>query len=260
MCNHYEQPTEAALAKYLEVQGRLFNLEPYEPGDVRPRQWGVFLRPETSSGVLLGRRGQWGLIRPGQPERIAFTRPKAPPGKKAPAPQPLATNNARIESIHSKPTYKAAWRLGQRCLIPSSWYAEPNWETKRNVWWHLKRADGALWMLAGLWSEWVDPSTGELVPNFTMITCNCTLHPLLGRLHRDLTDPKTGDPLPRDQQDKRSPVHVDPADWDRWLYGTEDEARALMEPQPADVFDQGDAAMTDELLARMRAAETRTLF
>lgn len=260
MCNHYEQPTEAALAHHLEAQGRLFDLEPYDAGSVRPRQWGLFLRPDKSRGVLLGRRGQWGLIRPGQPERVAFTHPKAPPGKKATAPKPLSTNNARIESIHTKQTYKAAWLSGQRCLIPSVSYSEPNWETKSNVWWHLRRADGALWMLAGLWSEWVDPITGELVPNFTMITCNCTLHPLLGRLHRPLTDPKTGETLPEDQQDKRSPVHVDPADWDRWLHGTQDEARALMVPQPSDVFDQSDAVMTNELLARLRLAETGSLF
>ena len=35
------------------------------------------------------------------------------------------------------------WRRGQRCLIPASWYQEPNWETGRNIWWQLRRADGA---------------------------------------------------------------------------------------------------------------------
>ena len=34
-------------------------------------------------------------------------------------------------------------------------------------------------MLAGLWSEWTDHATGEVVPNFTMLTMNCGAHPLL---------------------------------------------------------------------------------
>jgi putative SOS response-associated peptidase YedK len=32
------------------------------------------------------------------------------------------------------------------------------------------RVDGQPWVLAGLWSEWTDPVTGELVPSYTMLT------------------------------------------------------------------------------------------
>lgn len=120
-----------------------------------------------------------------------------------------------------------------------------NWECGRNVWWQLRRADGDPWMLAGLWSEWTDPASGEIVPNFTMLTTNCDSHPLLNRLHKP--DPE----LPPDQQDKRSLAHVDPQDWERWLHGTVDEARSLIVPQPAEVFDQADAIKTDQLLAAM---------
>jgi putative SOS response-associated peptidase YedK len=98
-------------------------------------------------------------------------------------------------------------------------------------------------MLAGLWSEWTDPQTGELVPNFTMITCNCDTHPLLGRLHKP--DPN----LPADKQDKRSLIHLEPERWEQWLHGSEDDARALIRPAQEAMFDRGDVVKTDALLA-----------
>ena len=47
----------------------------------------------------------------------------------------ILTNNARSETVVSRPTYRAAWAAGQRCLIPAAWYQEPNWETGKNIWW-----------------------------------------------------------------------------------------------------------------------------
>lgn len=60
-------------------------------------------------------------------------------------------------------------------------------------------------MLAGIWNEWIDPATGEVVPSYTMLTMNSDSHPMLRRLHKP--DPK----LPADQQDKRAVVHIEPA-------------------------------------------------
>ena len=44
------------------------------------------------------------------------------------------------------------------------------------------------------------------------------------------------------------------------LGALEDEALALITPQPVEVFDQADAKMTDELLAKLKATETGSLF
>lgn len=224
------------------VRKNISNLEvpDYISTTVGPFQSGLILRPGHDG--LMGQLGQWGMIRPGQPSRIDYIKPKPVPGKKTPAPRPRSTNNARIEGIEAKPTFSHAWKNGQRCLVPAAWYAEPNWETGKNIWWHLKRADGAPWFIAGLWAEWTDPNTGEVVPNFTMITRNCDDHPMLARLHKP--DPK----LPPDQQDKRSLVHIDPIDWAQWLDGCEEEARALLKLQPTEVFDQSDAIKMQQTL------------
>lgn len=74
--------------------------------------------------------------------------------------------------------------VGRRSLIPATWYQEPNWETGKNIWWQLCRADGLPWMLAGIWNRWTDPATGEILPSYKMLTCNCDGHPMLARLHK----------------------------------------------------------------------------
>ena len=248
MCNLYDISPKGDAERYIGSQGWLFDFEDYcDARTVGPNQRGVFLRPGRDRRSLRSQVGQWGMIRHGSPP------PRA--GEKR-----YASNNARIESVPEKPTFRDAWRRGQRCLIPARWYAEPNWETGRNVWWHLRRADGAPWMLAGLWDEWVNRETGELVPNYTMLTCNCDSHELLNRLHKPVRDQATGEILPMDRQDKRSLVHIDPEHWEKWLYGSQDEALALIAPQPAEVFDQADAELTDGLLAKLRQTETGSLF
>lgn len=198
---------------------------------------GFYLAPDgEDSETLAGRIAQWGMVPPGLPW--------PPPKGKV-----YSTNNARIETIASKKTFAGAWRNGKRCLIPAAWYQEPNWELKRNVWWRLKRADGRPWYLAGLWSDHVDRSTGEVTHTYTAITCNCDGHPLLARLH------KPDDDLPADAQDKRSLVHIDARNWRQWLFGDEEHARELLKPQPAEVFDQSDANAMDALLKQERPGE-----
>jgi putative SOS response-associated peptidase YedK len=243
MCNLYsptpKNDVEVFVRRMVRTGLRLDDYDASKP--VGPFGAGAFIRAEGDG--LRAQVGQWGLIRPGQHERIDYIVGKALPGRKSPAPRPRSTNNARIEGIEAKPTYRDAWAKGRRCLVPANWYAEPNWETGKCVWWHLTRANGLPWMLAGLWSEWTDPQTGELVPNFTMITCNCDTHPLLGRLHKP--DPA----LPAGTQDKRSLIHLEPDLWATWLRGSEADARGLIQPAPVEFFDLGDSERTDAMLA-----------
>jgi len=61
-----------------------------------------------------------------------------------------STCNVRSEDISQKLTYKDPWRYGKRGIIPALAFEGPCWETGRNVWWRLWRADGKPWGLAGL--------------------------------------------------------------------------------------------------------------
>lgn len=168
---------------------------------------------------------QWGLIPPNSPTRS----PSLPNGQR------MTTNNARRERLASAPTYRNAWRRGQRCIIPADSFDEPNWSTGKNEWWRFWRADGEPWALAGIWSEWCDPESGEVVPSYTMITQNCDGHPLLGLMHKP--DPN----LPAEQQDKRAVVPIEPGDWDRWLHGTVAQAEALIQVPAEALFQHGPA-------------------
>ena len=172
---------------------------------------------------------QWGLIPPHSPTR----RPALPDGK------PLSTNNARRERLATAASYRSAWLRGQRCIIPAESYDEPNWTSGKNVWWRFWRADGAPWALAGIWSEWTDPVSGEWVPSYSMLTQNCDGHPVLGLMHKP--DPK----LPHDQQDKRAVVSLEPADWDQWLNGSVEQAQALIRLPSAELIRHGPSEPED---------------
>jgi putative SOS response-associated peptidase YedK len=224
MCNLYHMSPREHVETYFRTQLGT----DYREVAVGPFNTGLILR--AGGAGIEPVMGQWGMIAPGSATR-------------RPASRAILTNNARAESIHSRPTYRAAWRQGHRCLIPAAWYQEPNWETGKNIWWRLRRADGAPWALGGIWSEWTDPASGEIVPSYSMITINCDGHPMLGRLHKP--DPM----MPADQQDKRAVVPIEPKDWATWLSGDETAARGLMKVPDAELFDQTDVLATD---ARLR--------
>lgn len=215
VCNRYVSPDEAAIERQWHVGGR----NPWRGGEVFPRAPGAFVRAGQGGRELA--IGQWGLI-----PWFAKT-PKLT----------YSTNNARSEELASKATYKQPWARGQRCIIPAITFDEPNWESGKNVWWRFRRADGLLWGLAGLWSTWTDKSSGEIHESYTMLTLNADDHPLMRRMHRPVIDPATKVPAAR--QDKRSVVPVEMADVDQWLYGSQDEARALIRLPEVETFDAG---------------------
>lgn len=163
---------------------------------------------------------QWGLIPPGSRSRV----PALANGQR------LSTNNARRERLSSAPTYQDAWRQGRRCIIPAEHFDEPNWSSGRNVWWRFWRADDEPWALAGIWSEWTDPASGEVVPSYSMITQNCDGHPVLGLMHKPDPD------LPADKQDKRAVVPLAAQDWEQWLAGSVEQAEALIRLPAPDIF------------------------
>lgn len=224
MCNLYEPPQREIIEQRHQVQ-----LPELDYGRViAPLKNGPFV---MANGAAIG---QWGMIPPNSKTR----RPTASTGRL------LSTNNARRETLAKAWTYRFAWARGQRCLIPAQFYDEPYWGTGKNIWWRFWRADGQPWALAGIWSDWVDPDTGEVVKSYSMITQNCDEHALLRLMHRP--DKK----LPADAQDKRAVVPVESADWEQWLTGNQTQANALIQVPSVDVFRHGaaDPAKAVELL------------
>jgi len=229
MCNRYTSPEIREVEAFWHI-GRS-NSVPWARTLV-PRAMGPFLRAWDGPGVDLV-TGQWGMIPRDSLDRTPRKKPL--PGKKQGA--PLSTNNARAEGLDKTWTYRFAWSEGKRCLIPALWFVEPNWESLKNEWWQFRRADGRPWALAGIWNEWTDPASGEVVPNYSMITINANAHPLMSRMHKPEVDPVTKQTLPLAQQDKRSVVSIESTDFDQWLHGTVEQARALLRLSPVETFD-----------------------
>lgn len=224
MCNRYAPPRpEDVLQRWLPRQPAVS----FPAGPVFPRAQGPFIRArrpgapgEAGAPELVV--GQWALV----------------PGFAKSARLPYSTNNARFEELASKASYRQPWARGQRCIIPAAWFDEPCWETGRNVWWRFRRVDKQPWALAGLWNTWTDPTSGELVESYTMLTLNADDHPLMRRMHKP--DPA----LPPNRQDKRSVVVLQARDEAAWLHGTPAEAAAVVGLAPVEVFDA--APMVDQ--------------
>ncbi len=217
MCNVYKTPEEAEIERFWHVghehpwRGQL---------EIFPRALGPFVRKTQDADARELVVGQWGLI----------------PFFAKTAKLPYSTNNARFEELENKASFKQSWKHGKRCIIPAWSFDEPCWETGKNVWWRLRRADGAPWGLAGLWNAWANKETGEIIESYTMLTVNADDHPLMSRMHKP--DPK----LPADQQDKRSVAPIELQDVDQWLYGSLEEAASLVRVPAVEVFDAGPRA------------------
>ncbi len=82
----------------------------------------------------------------------------------------FATHNARLESLGEKPTWKRPL-LKNHALVPISEFIEPIYEGEQAGYMvgFSQTENNILWA-AGLWDEWMEPSTGEIIPSFTIIT------------------------------------------------------------------------------------------
>ena len=129
------------------------------------------------------------------------------------------TINARCETVAEKPVFRDAMRH-RRCLVPADGFFE--WQridsrTKQPYFIH--RGDGMPICMAGLWESWRDPSGGEAVETFTILTTRA--NGFIAKLH------------------ERMPVIVEPGRFESWLQGGEiDEGSraAIFEPAPDDLL------------------------
>ncbi|MBP6456852.1 MAG: SOS response-associated peptidase [Chitinophagaceae bacterium] len=81
------------------------------------------------------------------------------------------TLNARIETIHEKPSFRNA--VNNRCLILADGFYEWQWiddKGKQKQKYLITLSNDELFAFAGLWSEWIDKQTGELFNTYTILT------------------------------------------------------------------------------------------
>lgn len=132
--------------------------------------------------------------------------------------------NARGETVHEKPAFRAAFQR-RRCLIVTDGFYE--WQrsdsssrraSRPKQPFHIRRTDRQLFAFAGLWECWTPPDGSEL-ESCTIVTTEA--NELLAPIHH------------------RMPVILSPDEYDLWL-DPEIEAEALrqlLDPHPAADFE-----------------------
>lgn len=127
------------------------------------------------------------------------------------------TYNSRTETVVTKSSFKDAWRLSRRCVIPAEYIFEPYYEPVLpnepqgpSVRWKIWAASGDPLAIAGLYNTWYSPS-GKAIETFTMLMVNADKHPFMSKFH-GLYD------------EKRMALILDRDEIDDWLTCPPDEA------------------------------------
>ena len=122
-----------------------------------------------------------------------------------------ATFNAKAETVASTPMFRDAFKR-HRCVVPASGYYEWLKRPDGKQPYFISAADGGVLSLAGLWDQWRNPESNELMTSFTIIVTDA--NELTGPIH------------------SRMPVVLDNVDIQSWLNGT--GGRELLRPAAED--------------------------
>jgi putative SOS response-associated peptidase YedK len=167
-----------------------WNLAPTEP---------MLVAMRSIDGERVPRMMKWGLI----------------PHWAKDAKLQYSTINARSEDFTTKPSFRDAWKWGQRCLvITDGFYEWKKLNAKEKQPYAIGMASEENMVMAGLWAKWKSP-TGEEILSCTILTCEP--NDVMAELHN------------------RMPVILGENDWPKWLGeepATNEELLALLKPCP----------------------------
>ncbi len=199
MCGRTTQEFTWAEIHYLVgLQGQPSRANRQARYNIAPTTEVIFVREIEGNREIV--TGRWGLI----PHWFSM------PLKEWKA----STHNARVEGLQSSRSFASAWRRFQRCVVPFNFY---EWTRPR------KRGDpphyiypskdyGAAFLMAGLWDEWVDPETGEVLTSCTVFTVQP--NKFMSRIYN------------------RMPVILHKDQVDDWFTSPPDQAYGMLRPCP----------------------------
>jgi len=92
------------------------------------------------------------------------------------------TLNARIETINEKPSFRNS--TNNRCLVLADGFYEWKWldpKGKQKQKYEIGLSGDELFAFAGIWSEWLDKSSGELIKTYSIVTTEA--NELMSEIH-----------------------------------------------------------------------------
>lgn len=135
------------------------------------------------------------------------------------------TINARGETIFEKPSFRDSIE-DKRCLLYIDGFYEHHHKQGKTFPYFIERHDKKPLPVAGLWSEWLDKETGEIIKTFSMVTCEG--NQMMSEIHNN---PKLNGP--------RMPLIFENEDEaDAWLDHSADtkSLRSLIKPLKNDIL------------------------
>ena len=92
------------------------------------------------------------------------------------------TLNARGETIFEKPSFRDAAKY-KRCVIYVDGFYEHHHHKGKTYPYFIHQKDDEPLIFAGLWSEWTDRETGEIIHSFSIVTTEG--NPMMARIHNN---------------------------------------------------------------------------
>jgi putative SOS response-associated peptidase YedK len=199
MCSNYVAVTR--LDRLLSFFGVAPTGDMELPDEVYPLRLAPFIRlAEDGSGGKLIEAGQYGLL-PHFAAELQY-------GRK--------TYNARCETVATLASFKESWARSRRCIIPAEALFEPKYIDGAAERWRIQQPAEVPMGVAGIYRrhDKLTDSKGRPLWTFAMLTCNCDDHPFYSQFHAP-------------GEEKRMPVILDPAEYERWLRCSPEEARTM---------------------------------
>jgi putative SOS response-associated peptidase YedK len=160
--------------------------------EAAPSQTQLVYRRDPKTGQPVEGYLRWGFI-----PHDCLTRPSI---------QPI---HVRAETIKEKPMFADAYRR-RRCVVPMNSFYQKDSRGQRHI---ISRRDGAVFGVAGIWDNWLNPDTQQWERTFAIITVEP--NEMIAGIH------------------DRMLAILDTADIPRWL-SPEEDPRDLLRPYPAE--------------------------
>ncbi|HRH10410.1 MAG TPA: SOS response-associated peptidase [Bacteroidia bacterium] len=123
------------------------------------------------------------------------------------------TLNAKCETIFDKPSFCLPAKK-KRCLVYIDGFFEHHHAGKKTIPFHIRSKEDEPLALAGLWDEWVNKETGEILRTVSIVTTKA--NEVMKKIHNN---PKL--------EEARMPVILNKEEQDQWLMDCSNEKDEL---------------------------------